>query len=206
MRHLLICSISLFSIHSLKCTLWSCDIMNCIKLLLISCQIAERWITVRGLSYICHWPLSTSVELSTPWRPIIVLLIQLVMLHTWQLLSKQCPDRVITELTRQWCSFQSPKIPDCQQQLVLITVNARILQNHASRTTHQHISAITAERHPSVVTLHSLHAALQGLALGKVLWEFVAAGAELEGLLHLLEQLLVVAERDPFGLSFNSSP
>ena len=56
------------------------------KRLLISCRVAERWITVRGLSYICNWPLSTSAELSAPWRPVILLLIdrQLVMLHTWQ--------------------------------------------------------------------------------------------------------------------------
>lgn len=42
----------------------------------LSRRVAERWVTVRGLCYICHWPLSTSVELSTPWWPIILLLIQ----------------------------------------------------------------------------------------------------------------------------------
>ena len=53
--------------------------------------------------------------------------------------------------------------------------------------------------------MHSLHTALQGLALGEMGWEFVAAGAELEGLLQLLEHLLIGAERDSFGLSFNGS-
>lgn len=56
------------------------------------------------------------------------------------------------------------------------------------------------------MALHSLHAALQGLFLSEMLWEFVAAGAELEGLLHLLEQLLVVAEQDSFSLSPDGSP
>ncbi len=56
------------------------------------------------------------------------------------------------------------------------------------------------------MALHSLHTALQGLFLREMLWEFVAAGAELEGLLHLLEQLLVVAERYSFSLSLDSSP
>lgn len=69
--------------------------MNCIKLLLISCRVAERWITVRGLSYICHWPLSTSVVLSTLGWLIILLLIQrqLVMPHTWQLLDNNIKTR-----------------------------------------------------------------------------------------------------------------
>lgn len=56
------------------------------------------------------------------------------------------------------------------------------------------------------MALYSLHTALQGLSLGEMLGEFVAAGAELEGLLHLLEHLLVVAERDSFCLSLESSP
>lgn len=54
--------------------------------------------------------------------------------------------------------------------------------------------------------MHSLHTALQGLALGEMGWKFVAAGAELEGLLQLLEHLLVGAERDSFRLSLNGSP
>lgn len=60
--------------------------------------------------------------------------------------------------------------------------------------------------HPSVESLHSLDTALQGLSLCEMLWEFVAAGAELEGLLHLLKQLLVVTERDSLSLSLNGSP
>lgn len=56
------------------------------------------------------------------------------------------------------------------------------------------------------LSLRSLHTALQGLSLGEMLWEFVAASAELKGLLHLLEHLLVVAERDSFSLSLNSRP
>lgn len=118
---------SLFSIHSLKHKLWCCDIMNCIKLLLISCRLAERWITVRGLSYICYWPLSTSVELSTPWWPAILLIRQqLVMLHTWQLLD----DDVTTmsppgdNRTESSVGFSRLKYSDCQQWLTLIRVNA----------------------------------------------------------------------------------
>lgn len=42
--------------------------------------------------------------------------------------------------------------------------------------------------------LHSLHTALQGVSLTELIREFVAARAELEGFLHLLEHLLVVAE------------
>lgn len=61
--------------------------------------------------------------------------------------------------------------------------------------------------HPSpLVASHSLHAALQGLSLGEVLREFVAARAELEGLLHLLEHLLVAAERDGLWISLHGSP
>lgn len=43
-------------------------------------------------------------------------------------------------------------------------------------------------------SLHSLHAALQGLSLGEIFGEFVTAGAELESFLHPLEHLFVVAE------------
>ena len=50
------------------------------------------------------------------------------------------------------------------------------------------------QRRLSLAALHSLHTALQGLPLGETLWEFVAARAELKGILHLLEHLLVVSE------------
>lgn len=93
---------------------------------------------------------------------------------------------------------------------MLISVNARILQimHHGAPTkvSTSVISAFTLKHHTSVVALHSLHTALQGLSLGEMLWQFVAAGAELEGLLHVLEQLLVVAEPDSFRLSLKSSP
>lgn len=56
------------------------------------------------------------------------------------------------------------------------------------------------------MALHSLYTTFQGLSLAEMLWEFVAAGAELKGLLHLLEHLLVVAEGDSFSLSLDGSP
>lgn len=55
------------------------------------------------------------------------------------------------------------------------------------------------------MTCHLLPAALQALTLGETRRQFVAAGAKLEGLLHLLEHLLVVAERDPRGLPLHGS-
>lgn len=88
---------------------------------------------------------------------------------------------------------------------MLIGANARILQITDHLLTSA-ISAVILEHHPRVEALHSLHTALQGLSLGEMLWELVAARAELEGLLHLLEQLLVVAEQDSLRLSLNGSP
>lgn len=175
--------------------------MNCIKLLLISCQNATRWITVRGLSYICHWPLSTSVEPSTVWRPVILLLIwqqRLVMLHTWQLLEQNAK---ITSWLGDNRAGQS-LVEVSVAENVNLAVNGRVLQNPALRSTNQHIRHFWA----SVLRLHSLRTALQGLSLCEMLREFVAASAELKGLLHLLEHLLVVAEWDSSSLSLNSRP
>lgn len=59
---------------------------------------------------------------------------------------------------------------------------------------------------PGPAALHSLSAALEGLALGEVLREFAAAGAEVERLLQPLEHLLVVAEFDPLGFSLHRRP
>ena len=50
------------------------------------------------------------------------------------------------------------------------------------------------------------HTAFEGLCTRQVVGQFAAAGAELKGLLHLLEHLLVVLEGDFFGLPLNSSP
>lgn len=106
--------------------------MNCIKLLLISCRVAERWITVRGLSYICHWPLSTSVVLSTLGWLIIPLLIQrqLVMPHTTAI-GQQHQNKILA-VWWQKCpensgDLISRKYSDCKQRLLLIGVNDRIL-------------------------------------------------------------------------------
>lgn len=54
--------------------------------------------------------------------------------------------------------------------------------------------------------LHSLPTAFQGLPHAEMFREFVAPGTELEGFLHLLEHLLVVAEQESFSLSLHGSP
>ena len=51
-----------------------------------------------------------------------------------------------------------------------------------------------------------LPTAFEGLCSRQVVGQFAASGAELKGLLHLLEHLLVVLEGDYFGLPLNSFP
>lgn len=89
---------------------------------------------------------------------------------------------------------------------MLIELDAGIPQSRAPPGAHQHTSPIIVGRDPSAVALHSLNTALEGLPLREMLWEFAAAGAEPEGLLHLLEHFLVVAESDPSSFPLNSRP
>lgn len=110
-------------------------------------------------------------------------------------MSKQQPDRAITGADQRvgWVA------------VALMPVDAlNLAELFIMSLPSTHLRGL--ERFPSVVALYSLHTALQGLSLGEMLRESVAAGAELEGLLHPLEHLLVVAERDPFCLSLESSP
>lgn len=61
-------------------------------------------------------------------------------------------------------------------------------------------------RHFKSVVPHSPDAASQRLSLGQMFGQLVAAGAELKGLLHLLEHLLVAVEGDSTELSLNGRP
>lgn len=54
--------------------------------------------------------------------------------------------------------------------------------------------------------LDSPDTALKALSLAEMLWELVAAGAELKGILHLFKHLLVVPKRYTFGLPLDRTP
>lgn len=103
---------------------WCCDNANCIKLLLISCQIADRWITVRVLSYICplaSFHLCRAVQTLVTYHSVPDKATTTGNASHMTAIGEQHPDWVTTGLTRERCGFQS----------ALIRVNAWILYVHA---------------------------------------------------------------------------